>query len=129
MIEEQENFELEQETDGIQYEYEEDLPLGMENDEEPVVITRQEDMIDQILDGDLSSAEGSFQDILSDKMNDLLNSKQVELANTVYNGVEDIADPTYTADELEVDAELGAEDEIETPGDEISDESTDSIET
>lgn len=127
MIEEQENFELEQEIDGIQYE--EDLPLGMENDEEPVVITRQEDMIDQILDGDLTSAEGSFQDILSDKMNDLLNSKQVELANTVYNGVEDIADPTYTADELEVDAELGAEDEIETPGDEISDESTDSIET
>ena len=82
-----------------------------------------------ILDGDLTNAEGSFKDILDTKLNDAMDNRKVELANSVYNGIDDIAEPTYTLDEeeLEISAETSDETEIEA-GEEISDESTDSIE-
>ena len=98
------------------------------DDAAEVMSNPQADMIDQILDGDLTNAEGSFKDILDTKLNDAMDSRKVELANSVYNGIDDIAEPTYTSDELEVSAETSDETEIEAPGEEISDESTDSIE-
>lgn len=139
-MEEVENFELEQEVDDtetqeVEYhdqdelpsavddaadvisEYEpqpeaqDELPLGMENDEEPV-----RELIDQITGDDLVGAEGSFQDIIADKVASALDNKKVELANSVYNGID--------ADNLEIDPET----EIEDAEDPISDETTDSIE-
>ena len=141
-MEEIEDFELEQEVDGtepevqkVEYdgEYElpsavddvadvmseydpvpeaqDELPLGMENDEEPV-----KELIDQITGDDLVGAEGSFQDIIADKVASALDNKKVELANSVYNGID--------ADNLEIDPET----EIEDAEDPISDETTDSIE-
>ena len=139
-MEEVENFELEQEVDGtetqeVEYhdqdelpsavddaadvisEYEpqpeaqDELPLGMENDEEPV-----KELIDQITGDDLVGAEGSFQDIIADKVASALDNKKVELANSVYNGID--------MDDLEIDPET----DIEDAGDPISDETTDSIE-
>ena len=131
-MEEVENFELEQEVDGTEpevqeveyhdqdnlpsavddaanvmseYEPQDELPLGMENDEEPV-----RDLVDQITGDDLVSAEGSFTSIISDKIRDALDNKKVEIANSVYNGID------------------ASETEIEDAEDLISDEMTDSME-
>ena len=135
-MEEVENFELEQEVDGVEpevnqevqeveyhdqdnlpsavddaanvmseYEPQDELPLGMENDEEPV-----RDLVDQITGDDLVSAEGSFTSIVSDKIRDALDNKKVEIANSVYNGID------------------ASETEIEDAEDPISDEMTDSME-
>ena len=137
-MEEVENFELEQEVDGelpetqeveyhdqddlpsavddaadvmSEYDPQDELPLGMENDEEPV-----KELIDQITGDDLVGAEGSFQDIIADKVASALDNKKVELANSVYNGID--------VNDLEIDPET----DIEDAGDPISDETTDSIE-
>ena len=140
-MEEVENFELEQEVDDtetqeVEYhdqdelpsavddatfdvmseydpqpEAQDELPLGMENDEEPV-----RELINQITTDDLVGAEGSFKDILADKVASALDNKKVELANSVYNGID--------ANDIETDAET----EIEDAEDPISDETTDSIE-
>ena len=131
-MEEVENFELEQEVDGTkpevqeveyhdqdnlpsavddaanvmsEYEPQDELPLGMENDEEPV-----RDLVDQITGDDLVSAEGSFTSIVADKIRDALDNKKVEIANSVYNGID------------------ASETEIEDAEDLISDEMTDSME-
>lgn len=135
-MEEIEDFELEQEVDGelpetqeVEYhdqdelpsavddaadvmseydpapEAQDELPLGMENDEEPV-----RDLVDQITGDDLVSAEGSFTSIIADKIRDALDNKKVEIANSVYNGID------------------VPETEIEDADDPISDEMTDSIE-
>ena len=100
------------------------------DDAAEVMSNPQADMIDQILDGDLTNAEGSFKDILDTKLNDAMDNRKIELANSVYNGIDDIAEPTYTPDEeeLEISAETSDESQLETPGEEISDETTDSIE-
>lgn len=143
-MEEVENFELEQEVDGTEPEVQEveyhdqdelpsavddaadviseydpvpeaqdELPLGMENDEEPV-----RELIDQITGDDLVGAEGSFQDIIADKVANALDNKKHEVANSVYNGI----------DMNDLDLEIDAETEIEDAEDPISDETTDSIE-
>ena len=137
-MEEIEDFEIEQEVDGelpetqeveyhdqddlpsavddaadvmSEYDPQDELPLGMENDEEPV-----KELIDQITGDDLVGAEGSFQDIIADKVASALDNKKVELANSVYNGID--------VNDLEIDPET----DIEDAGDPISDETTDSIE-
>ena len=139
-MEEVENFELEQEVDGtetqeVEYhdqdelpsavddaadvmseydpvpEAQDELPLGMENDEEPV-----RELINQITTDDLVGAEGSFQDIIADKVANALDNKKHEVASSVYNGID--------MDDLEIDPET----DIEDAGDPISDETTDSIE-
>ena len=143
-MEEVEDFELEQEVDGTEPEVQEveyhdqdelpsavddaadviseyepqpeaqdELPLGMENDEEPV-----RELIDQITGDDLVGAEGSFQDIIADKVANALDNKKHEVANSVYNGI----------DVNDLDLEIDAETEIEDAEDPISDETTDSIE-
>tara|TARA_B100000941_G_scaffold204451_1_gene149005 strand:- start:6 stop:443 length:438 start_codon:yes stop_codon:yes gene_type:complete len=120
--------ELDQPTE-VEYYDQDDMPSAVDDAAE-VMSNPQADMIDQILDGDLTNAEGSFKDILDTKLNDAMDSRKVELANSVYNGIDDIAEPTYTPDEeeLEISAETSDETEIEAPGEEISDETTDSIE-
>ena len=87
-------------------EAQDELPLGMENDEEPV-----KELIDQITGDDLVGAEGSL-DIIADKVASALDNKRVELANSVYNIID--------ADNLEIDPET----EIEDAEDPISDETT-----
>ena len=150
-MEEVENFELEQEVDGTEPEVQEveyhdqdelpsavddaanviseydpqpeaqdELPLGMENDEEPV-----RDLVDQITGEDLVGAEGSFKDIIADKIASALDNKKVEIANSVYNGI-DAPDGAMGLD-LPLD-DMDAESEIEDTGEENSTETTDSIE-
>ena len=114
--------ELDQPTE-VEYHDQDDMPSAVDDAAE-VMSNPQAD----ILDGDLTNAEGSFKDILDTKLNDAMDSRKVELANSVYNGIDDVAEPTDTSDELEVSAETSDESELETPGEEISDETTDSIE-
>ena len=92
----------------------------MENDEEPV-----RELINQITTDDLVGAEGSFRDILADKVASALDNKKVELANSVYNGI-DAPDGAMGLD-LPLD-DMDAESEIEDTGEENSTETTDSIE-
>ena len=137
-MEEVENFELEQEVDGelpetqeVEYHDQDELPsavddaadvmseynpqneleLGMEGDEEPIT-----NLVDQITGDDLVGAEGSFQNIIQDKIASALDNKKVEIANSVYNGI-DVND-----------AEIDPETAIEDAEDPITDETTDSIE-
>jgi hypothetical protein len=133
-MEEVEDFELEQEVDGVLPETQEveyhdldDMPSAVDDAAE-VMSNPQADMIDQILDGDLTNAEGSFKDILDTKLNDAMDNKKVEIANSVYNNIDDMAEPTYTPTEDELSAESDDVSEVETPGEEIQDETTDSIE-
>ena len=73
-------------------------------------------LVDQIAGDDLVGAEGSFQNIIQDKIASALDSKKVEIANSVYNGI-DVND-----------AEIDPETAIEDAEDPITDETTDSIE-
>ena len=66
------------------------------------------------MDGDLTNAEGSFKDILDTKLNDVMDNRKIELANSVYNGIDDIAGLKYgQRKELEISAETSDETEIE----------------
>ena len=112
-MEEVENFELEQEVDGVEPEINQevqeveyhdldDMPSAVDDAAEVISVHAGADLIDQILDGDLNNAENSFKDILSAKLNDAMDNKKVELANSVYNDIDDIAEPTYTPTEDEL---------------------------
>ena len=86
-MEEVKNFELEQEVDGAEPEvnqevqeveyYDQDNMPSAVDDAAEVMSNPQADMIDQILDGDLTNAEGSFKDILDTKLNDAMDNRKV----------------------------------------------------
>ena len=118
---------INQEVQEVEYYDQDNMPSAVDDAAE-VMSNSQADMIDQILDGDLTNAEGSFKDILDTKLNDAMDNKKVELANSVYNDIDDIAEPTYTPEEDELSVESDDISEVETPGEEIQDETTDSIE-
>ena len=46
------------------------------DDAAEVMSSPQADLIDQILDGDLTNAEGSFKDILDTKLNDAMDNRK-----------------------------------------------------
>ena len=138
-MEEVEDFKLEQEVDGVEPEVNQevqeveyhdldDMPSAVDDAAEVISVHAGADLVDQILDGDLNSAESSFKDILNTKLNDAMDNKKVELANSVYNDIDDIAEPTYTPEVDELSVESDDISEVETPGEEIQDETTDSIE-
>ena len=120
-MEEVEDFKLEQEVDGVEPEVQEveyhdqdELPSAVDDDADVISVHAGADLVDQILDGDLNSAEGSFKDILNTKLNDAMDNKKVELANSVYNDIDDIAEPTYTPEVDELSVESDDISEVET---------------
>ena len=132
-MEEVEDFKLEQEVDELNQKFKKLSIMTKTNyvcvdDVDVISVHAGADLVDQILDGDLNSAEGSFKDILNTKLNDAMDNKKVELANSVYNDIDDIAEPTYTPEVDELSVESDDISEVETPGKEIQDETTDSIE-
>ena len=74
------------------------------------------DMIDKALDDDFNKANNAFSDIMTIKLNDLLDQEKVRIADSIYNGVED-GDEEDDPDQLELD--------LETEGESESDEETD----
>jgi len=87
--------------------------------EEVVATHSVEDMIQNALDQDFNKANKVFGDIMTIKMNDLLDQEQVKLADQIYNGVEpdEQEDDTSEEDQLELDlegeGELESDDEID----------------
>jgi hypothetical protein len=88
-----------------------------------------EDLINNITAGELNKAEGSFNDILNDKLADALDAQRIAVAQNVFNtpegldDEEDIVDETIEDEdetlELDGEDEDGFDDEID---DDISDE-------
>tara|TARA_A200000159_G_scaffold46841_1_gene43137 strand:- start:686 stop:1054 length:369 start_codon:yes stop_codon:yes gene_type:complete len=82
-----------------------------------------EELINQITDGDLNKAEGSFQSIVQDKMADALEAQRIATAQAIFNGqdddVEDIEDEEVTLEdedetlEDEVETDIETEEEVE----------------
>jgi len=72
-----------------------------------------EDLIQYSIDKNYTQATKSFNDVMTVKLNDLLDQEKIRMADQVYNGVEDDPDE----EQLELDLDRGDE--------EVSDESSD----
>lgn len=79
-------------------------------------------MINQALDNDFNNANNVFNDIMTIKLNDLLDQEKVRIADSIYNGVEDGDENDEDQLELELDLETEGEPESEDEGDEEDDE-------
>jgi len=62
-------------------------------------------MIQQALDQDWNKANKTFSDMMSVKLQDVLDQEKVKLADQIYNGVEEIEDEDIDDDQLEMDLE------------------------
>jgi hypothetical protein len=90
----------------------------IENSEGEVAeVSAVQELIDNITDGELNAAAGSFQSLIQDKMADALEAQRVAVANTMFNDdddsdIEEIEseEDDDVEDEEEVIAELEDED-------------------
>ncbi len=90
--------------------------MSEENQEvETVEPTVVENLINQITDGDLNNAEGSFQSLIQDKMADALEAQRIATAQAIFNDqdddIEEIGDEEVELDDGEV--EVTSEEEPE----------------
>ena len=88
----------------------------VENQEQEVVEpTAVENLINQITDGDLNNAEGSFNSLIQDKMADALEAQRIATAQAIFNDqdddIEDIEDEEVELDDVEEEEEVTSEDE------------------
>ena len=96
--------------------------MSEENQEvETVEPTAVENLINQITDGDLNNAEGSFQSLIQDKMADALEAQRIATAQAIFNDqdddIEEIEDEEVELDDGEIE-EVEEVEEVE----EISEE-------
>lgn len=82
------------------------------------------DMISKALDDDFNKANNAFSDIMTIKLNDLLDQEKVRIADSIYNGVED-GDEEDDPDQLELDLETEGESESDEEADEEDEEDED----
>ena len=75
-----------------------------------------QDLIQNTIDQNYTSAKGNFADIMTLKLNDVLDQEKIRLADQIYNGVEDGEGDENEDEQLELD--LDGDDE------EVSDESS-----
>lgn len=85
------------------------------------------DMINQALDNDFNNANNVFNDIMTIKLNDLLDQEKIRIADSIYNGVEDDEedDPDEEQLELDLEAEGELESDEEDDEEEVEDEDED----
>ena len=90
----------------------------VENEKNPL-----EDLVQYSLDQDFNNANKVFNDVISVKLNDVLDQEKIKLANQLYNGQPAEEDDTEGAeDQLELDLDN------EEDGGDVSAEAEDSIE-
>lgn len=93
----------------------------LEQEVETVTVSPVEELINQITDGELNKAEGSFQSILQDKMVDALEAQRIATAQAIFNdspeGLETDADEDLDITDEEIEDEL-----------EVSEEELDAVE-
>jgi len=94
-------------------------PEVAENELPPVEIR---DMIQHAMDNEFSKANDIFGNVMTVKLNDLLDQEQIRLADQIYNGVDpdEEDDDDLEDDQLELDLE--AEDELESDDEEDSED-------
>jgi hypothetical protein len=90
----------------------------VENQEQEVVEpTAVENLINQITDGDLNNAEGSFNSLIQDKMADALEAQRIATAQAIFNDqdddIEDIEDEEVELDDVEEEEEVVEEEETD----------------
>ena len=73
-----------------------------------------QDLIKYSIDQDYTQASKTFGDIMTIKMNDILDQEKIRLSDQIYNGVED--EPEEDGEQLDLDLDDGDE--------EVSDESS-----
>jgi hypothetical protein len=92
----------------------------VENSEGEVVeVSAVQELINNITDGELNSAEGSFQSLIQSKMADALEAQRIAVAQAMFNDdeveddsdIEEIDIEEEDEEEEEVIAELDDEDE------------------
>ena len=81
----------------------------MDKEQPPVEI---QNMIQHAMDQEYSQANNIFGDIMTMKLNDMLDQEKIRIADQIYNGVEDDEDIDPDEDQLELDLE--AEGELES---------------
>ena len=87
--------------------------MSEENQEvETVEVSAVEQLIGQITDGDLNSAEGSFQSLIQDKMADALEAQRIATAQAIFN---DQDDDIEEIEDEEVELDDGEIEEVEEP--------------
>lgn len=79
-----------------------------------------QDMIQHAMNQEYSQANNIFGDLMTVKLNDVLDQESIRMADTIYNGVEEDEDPDE--DQLELDLEAEGELESEESYDEEDDE-------
>ena len=73
------------------------------------------DMIQYAMDNEFSKANDIFGDVMTIKLNDLLDQEQIRIADQMYNGVED---DEIDPDEEQLELDLETEDELESEDEE-----------
>jgi len=70
------------------------------------------DFIDKILNKDYNQANDIFSDLMSSRVNDLLDQEKVSVASNMFNDIETQTETDEDAEDIDIDDEdLGLEDE------------------
>ena len=85
-----------------------------------------QDLIQYSIDKNYTQASKSFNDIMTVKMNDLLDQEKIRLSDQIYNGVEDEPEDGEQLDlDLDGDDEEVSDESSEDQGDDEEDAGTD----
>ena len=96
-----------------------------------------QDLIQNTIDQNYTNAGQSFMDIMTLKMNDVLDQEKIRLADQIYNGIEDAEGDENEEEQLELDLvgdddeisdESSADQDFEEDGHEVDDETDDELE-
>lgn len=72
------------------------------------------DMIQHAMDNEFTKANNIFDDLMTVKLNDVLDQEQIRLADTIYNGVEDDEEELDPSEEDQLELDLEGEGELES---------------
>ena len=96
-----------------------------------------QDLIQNTIDQNYTGANGNFADIMTLKLNDVLDQEKIRLADQIYNGVEDGEGDEDEDEQLELDLDGSDEEVFDEPSDdqdfeedgyEVDDEAEDQFE-
>ena len=96
--------------------------------QEPQGMATAQELIQQALDQDYNKANKTFGDMMTVKLDDLLDQEKVRLADQIFNGAPDVDNDADDMgdedgiDQLELDLEAEGEFEADESGDEEDDE-------
>ncbi len=96
--------------------------------QEPEGMATAQELIQQALDQDYNKANKTFGDMMTIKLDDLLDQEKIRLADQIFNGAsdddndDDVVGDEDGIDQLELDLETEGESEADESGDEEDDE-------